>query len=188
MGIGGVRAGGGPAGSGQVRGRWGQGRWGVSGVRAGEGSAGLAQVRTLGSVVSSGLAPLEQGRGGGSGAREPEAPKGLRSLAPPPSLQVMSIEEVERVLDETQEAVEYQRVGARVRARARVRGARLPPPTRPGDSCQLGDCPGAPLGSRRPCLWWPLFLARGLSRGCPPRAASPPGQPPLHLGPSSCSK
>lgn len=36
----------------------------------------------------------------------------LKESFKPHPLQVMSIEEVERILDETQEAVEYQRVGA----------------------------------------------------------------------------
>lgn len=31
---------------------------------------------------------------------------------PPPLCQVMSIEEVERIMDETQDAIEYQRVSA----------------------------------------------------------------------------
>lgn len=94
------------------------------------------------------LCPLGRLHSNRNRGRGPENQRLLKAQEPrlPPSLQVMSIEEVERVLDETQEAVEYQRVGVRVC----VRGARLPPPTSPEDSCQLGDCPGPPWGPAAP--------------------------------------
>lgn len=71
----------------------------------------------------------------------------LRALNPPHP-QVMSIEEVERILDETQEAVEYQRVC--------VAGHRL-------THCQVGTCvashsfPGKPR-AHQTCLSIPLLL------------------------------
>lgn len=37
---------------------------------------------------------------------------GVNELHVPPLCQVMSIEEVERIMDETQDAIEYQRVSA----------------------------------------------------------------------------
>lgn len=65
----------------------------------------------------------------------------------------MSIEEVERVLDETQEAVEYQRVGAAVSLGPA--GARPAMPR-----AALGVTPAVPCAG-------PLFSSEGtLSQGC----------------------
>lgn len=65
---------------------------------------------------------------------------------------MMSIEEVERILEETQEAVEYQRVGI-----AGSQGPHLPPARK--CTCSPRECLVAALEGRAgPCLWWSRFL------------------------------
>lgn len=98
-------------------------------------------------------------------------PLGRDSGAPPGPVQVMSIEEVERILDETQEAVEYQRVGAAPSG---------PPSPASRGGCRLGGCPWAALeGGACPCLVVALpSRAKGLESRRLPCSAGEPPQPP----------
>lgn len=62
--------------------------------------------------------------------------------------QVMSLEEVERILDETQEAVEYQRVGAHTVPQPA--GGRQPPPRVQGTMSPSSPS-GPPLPAQPSC-------------------------------------
>lgn len=92
------------------------------------------------------------------------------------TVQVMSIEEVERILDETQEAVEYQRVGV-----AASPGPSFCPPA--STVARLLRAQGRLAGRVSPRhVGLPAFAGGSLSQGCllPPRGAlCPPPQPSL---------